>query len=544
MQINNNIFENLQQMHGNAQPIRGNDVTPVIQDILGNIANRDTIAASVANTLNSTSFSSSDPASFRNFVINTIRQAAPPSSASSSTTDPSTQPTATAPSTQSIPSAPSSSPTSPLTLESLRSRGGTPIASQIIAFLGPTPDAFHHVITVLSRRGATQPIAASEIRAEARSAAQQIIASSAEVQNRHIQNLLQRTPGTSFSKRIDALTDEQMRFIEQYRRSVTSLSLPCSFSQLEILRLFDFFPNLHALHLPNGPNPSALQQLVTLNRLTRFEIDNTSASNIQSFAPLASATRLAHLALRNAHIDSLNDLPALENLVSLDLLNNHGATLRDFSPISQLQHLTTLNLSATQIQDLTHINTPNLTSLNLSNCIDIDDTSPLSVFNNLRDLNLSGTQIQDLTHINAPNLTSLNLSRCGDIGNTSPFPVFNNLRDLNLQCAGYNVGYFTNMNIVATAAPVLRTLNVAEIPHTNLLPLARCRELTHLTVTDDFLYNADGRHGLPPLTLFERVAQCTLIVLNPSSRIDHPQIAALRRALPNLQVILIKAISN
>ncbi len=126
----------------------------------------------------------------------------------------------------------------------------------------------------------------------------------------------------------------------------------------------------------------------------------------------------------------------LGNVTSLDLSNTKYTDAELKNIASLCPNLTSLNLSwCFQIEDASFLsNLINLTSLSLFDCKQIRDFSFLSSLTNLTSLNLSNcTQIQDFSFLRAlASLTSLNLSSCTQIQDFSFLRALASLTYLNL----------------------------------------------------------------------------------------------------------------
>ena len=180
--------------------------------------------------------------------------------------------------------------------------------------------------------------------------------------------------------------------------------------------------NLRGLHLRgedidertvNSNVVSDFTPLVTLTKLRRLDLSDSSLSDISSLAkltqltylnlsnnPISNVSALAGLTKLNtlylAHTSVL-DLSALSGLTQLFGLSISGTSVPDLSALSGLTQLNRLYLSGNEILDVSPLaGLTQLTYLHLSDN-DISDISPLEGLTQLRELNLLNNAISDIS---------------------------------------------------------------------------------------------------------------------------------------------------
>ena len=146
--------------------------------------------------------------------------------------------------------------------------------------------------------------------------------------------------------------------------------------------------------------------------------------------------KVSYQDLTGKKISNEDFLGFFKNLEALSL-DNELATSEVLIILKDFPHLTTLDFTnCDQIQDFSFLKSlPNLTALGFEGCIQIEDFSFLKGLPNLMELDLSGCrQITDVSFLeHFPNLTGLDLSGCIQLEDFSFLGQLTNLKILGLR---------------------------------------------------------------------------------------------------------------
>ena len=203
----------------------------------------------------------------------------------------------------------------------------------------------------------------------------------------------------------------------------------------------------------------------------------------------------------NLRFASLANLSPLSNLFELESLDLSHTPIADLSPLSKLSALKFLSVSGTSVSDLSPLTRLSaLESLNLANS-SVGDISLLAKLRGLKSVNLYGTQVGDFSPLSKlPLLESLTIGENRDIQLAS-------LRKL----------------------IALKKLSIFHTPISDLSPLVSLSKLETLELFDTEVTDLSPLHSLTTLTRLWYHP-------SPAKRVL-PQIAALKKALPKLEIV-------
>ncbi|SDW46810.1 Leucine Rich repeat-containing protein [Albimonas donghaensis] len=154
------------------------------------------------------------------------------------------------------------------------------------------------------------------------------------------------------------------------------------------------------------------------------------SQEIESLAPLAEASDLRRLNLRDTGVTDLSPLARLPRLRVLDLGNN--PQVADIAPVAVRTGLQTLNLSGTRVASIAPlVECTGLQSLDL-NRTKVADIAPLAGCTGLRSLDLNFTQVADIAPLaGCTRLQSLDLNST-KVADIAPLAGCTGLQSLDL----------------------------------------------------------------------------------------------------------------
>ena len=145
----------------------------------------------------------------------------------------------------------------------------------------------------------------------------------------------------------------------------------------------------------------AVEDLTGLQCFGELQSIYLQYQNISDLTPLEDLDELVHLYMNDNAISSVESLTYMDALKFVDLANNN---IQDLIPLyaltgsgRMLQYLDLTGNALTSIQGIEAL--PSLTSLYLSDNIDLNDISPVQSLTALSDISLAGTAVDDLRPI-------------------------------------------------------------------------------------------------------------------------------------------------
>lgn len=257
-------------------------------------------------------------------------------------------------------------------------------------------------------------------------------------------------------------------------------------SKLKILRIY---------FVGSSNEPSKIMK--KLRSLLRLP-EQKSTEKIISLSPLKKLVNLEKLIIRKMNINNIKVLSGLKNLKELEIT---GIDISDITPLSGLTSLKVLKIEGNRhITDFDPLKKlVNLEALYITS-VPISDANFFTDFTNLKSLTLYNKYIKDISPLHKlPNLRTLSLRQL-PIRDPSQFTKFTNLESLSLE----------SMQISDISPLVelqnLRTLALVDLKVNDISPLADLKNLKHLNFWQQSM--------------------------------DNEQISELKKALPNLEIIL------